>query len=489
VIHETRRCPAAAVVVAAAVGVFGGTRALAQTGAQTGPVQTVQTPAAPAPTAQPQTTAADGNTPFQKVRITAGRSTVVTTDYEVTRIAVTNPAVADATVVSPREILIDGKGPGTVSLIVWGAGRRVQYDVVVEPGVSALQQQLQALFPGEDIQVTATDEAITLSGHVSSNAISLKAAEIAQASSSKAKVINLLQLPGGNESQQVMLQVRFAEVNHSALQQLGVSMFTGVNGYKDVVARGTTQQFAAPDFNQTQLTFSDYLNLFLFSNKYNVGAVIKALQTRGFFQSLAEPNLIAYNHQEASFLAGGEFPVPVVQGATGTVTVLFKEFGVRLNFTPTIAGDTIRLKVRPEVSSLDFNNGITLSGFRIPALITRRAETDVELRDGQSFAIAGLLDNVAQTDKAAVPVLSSLPIIGDLFKSKSDTAQRTELMVLITPRLVRPLDPDEVPALPTLPGRFLRPGEGIGGDMDGGGGPVDAPPVKPGDKKKAGSHE
>jgi pilus assembly protein CpaC len=203
--------------------------------------------------------------------------------------------------------------------------------------------------------------------------------------------------------------------------------------------------------------FSDFLNLFLFYRKEGLGTVIKALEQKGLFQSLAEPNLIAYNNQEASFLAGGEFPVPIVQGATGTVTVQFKEFGVRLNFRPTIAGDVIRLKVRPEVSTLDFNNGITLSGFRIPALTTRRAETDVELRDGQSFAIAGLLNNVSQGDGAAIPILSSLPIIGNLFKSKAERAERTELMVLVTPRLVRPLDPDEVPALPTQPRHFLPP--------------------------------
>jgi len=145
----------------------------------------------------------------------------------------------------------------------------------------------------------------------------------------------------------------------------------------------------------------------------------------------------------------------VVQGTTGSVTVVFKEFGIRLAFKPTIAGDVIRLKVKPEVSSLDFNNGITLQGFRIPALLTRRAETDVELRDGQSFAIAGLLNNTSQEDKAAIPILSKLPIIGVLFKSKADRAERTELMVLITPRLVRPLDPDEVPPLPTRPKSFL----------------------------------
>ena len=201
--------------------------------------------------------------------------------------------------------------------------------------------------------------------------------------------------------------------------------------------------------------FNDFLNLFFFDKREGLGAVLKALESKGYFQSLAEPNLIAYNGQEASFLAGGEFPIPIVQGTTNAVTIEFKEFGVRLTFKPTIAGDVIRLKVKPEVSSLDFNNGITLQGFRIPALLTRRAETDVELRDGQSFAIAGLLNNVTQEDKAAIPILSKLPIIGVLFKSKAERAERTELMVLITPRLVRPLDPDEVPPLPTRPKSFL----------------------------------
>jgi pilus assembly protein CpaC len=445
--------------------------------------QTAATPVAEAQT-QPAVQAPAAQAGFPRVVLTAGRSTVVTTDFEISRIAITNPAIADATVVAPREILVDGKGAGTVSLIVWGLNRRLQYDVVVDPGVSALQQQFQSLFPGEDIQVTTTDEALTLSGHVSSNGIMLRAGELASATSGKYKVINLLQLPGGSESQQVMLQVRFAEVNRNAALQLGVNFFTGVGGFHNYLGRTTTEQFAAPNFQPGQLTFSDFLNLFLFNTNQNIGLVIKALQQHGFFQSLAEPNLIAYNGQEASFLAGGEFPVPVVQGATGTVTIQYKEFGVRLNFKPTIAGDMIRLKVRPEVSSLDFNNGVTLSGFRIPALTTRRAETDVELRDGQSFAIAGLLDNIAQTDQSAIPVLGSLPIIGNLFKSKADSAQRTELMVLITPRLVRALDPDEVPALPTLPGRFLKSGDEIGGEMQGGGGPVDAPPVKAPDKTK-----
>ena len=290
----------------------------------------------------------------------------------------------------------------------------------------------------------------------------------------------MLQVPGGSQSQQVMLQVRFAEVNRKALTELGANFFTGVGGFKGWTGRATTQQFTAPEFDQNQggLVFSDFLNLFLFNNKYNVGTLIKALQTSGYFQSLAEPNLVAHNGQQASFLAGGEFPVPIVQGATGTVSVQFKEFGVRLTFLPTIAGDLIRLHVAPEVSSLDFNNGVSLGGFRIPALTTRKAETEVELRDGQSFAIAGLLSNISQEDSAAVPLLSSLPIIGNLFKSKANRAERTELMVLITPRLVRPLDPDEVPPLPTMPRQFLPPEEPQSA-------PADGPPVEVGPAKSS----
>jgi pilus assembly protein CpaC len=398
---------------------------------------------------------------IERVSLTAGRSTVLFTDFEIVRIAVTNPEVADATVVQPRQILVDGKSPGTVSLIVWSVDDRKYYDLVVEPAVTTLQQQLRMLFPGEDIQVNATDEALILSGTVSGNPVALRAAEIAQASSAKMKVINMLQLPGGQESQQVMLQVRFAEVNRRAITELGANFFMT---RPEMAGRSTTQQFAAPGFEKgatpadaLDLVFSDFLNLFFFQREEGIGAVIKALQSRGFFQSLAEPNLIAYNGQEASFLAGGEIPIPIVQGAgaNSAVSVVYKEFGIRLTFRPTIAGDVIRLMVRPEVSSLDFANGITLQGFRIPALSTRRAETNVELRDGQSFAIAGLLDNITQEDAAGIPVLSAIPILGNLFKSKGERTERTELMVLITPRLVRALEPDEVPPLPTLPRRFL----------------------------------
>ena len=439
--------------------------------------------APPAPAAPPVPQAQEPAAPAApgKVSLTAGRSVVVPTNFNITRIAITNAEIADAVVVSPREILVDGKKPGTVSLIVWSATGRTQYDVIVEPAITTLEQHLHTLFPGEAITVKVSDEAIVLSGQVSSTAVMLRAAEIAKAGASKSQIINMLQVPGGTTSQQVMLQVRFAEVNRRSLTELGLSLFAARQRFS---ARSTTQQFAGPEFDDEKpggLVFSDFLNLFFFDRQEGVGAALRALQQKGAFQSLAEPNLIAYNGQEASFLAGGEFPVPVVQGTTNAVTVTFKEFGIRLNFTPTIAGDVIRLKVRPEVSTLDFANGITLSGFRIPSLTTRRAETDVELRDGQSFAIAGLLDNISQDDNAAIPILSKIPIIGALFKSKADRAEQTELMVLITPRLVRPLNPDEVPNLPTSIRPFIKKGD-IGQQLEGAGGVVDAPATGPASK-------
>jgi pilus assembly protein CpaC len=414
-----------------------------------------------------------------KVVVTAGRSTIVSTTFDVTRIAITNPTIADAVVVRPREILVDGKSPGTISLIVWGIADRTNYDVVVEQPVSSLEQQLHQLFPGEEIQVTTNADAIVLSGRASNTQTMLRIGEMVRAALPKANVLNMLQVPGGSDAQQVMLQVRVAEVNRRALTELGVSFFTGPTGAGDWIGRGTTGQFPSVEYKDLErselkgadgerlsvalkgkMEFSDFLNIFLFNTNWNAGSLVRALKATGHFQSLAEPNLIAYNGREASFLAGGEFPVPIVN-AVGQVSIQFKEFGVRLNFTPTIAGDLIRLKVRPEVSELDFNNGITLDGFRIPALQTRRAETEVELRDGQSFAVAGLIDNTAQTDRAAIPILSQIPIIGHLFKSKAERQDRTELLVLITPRLVRALNPDEVPPLPTLPDRFLPAETGV----------------------------
>src|SRR5215831_10974328 len=268
---------------------------------------------------------------------------------------------------------------------------------------------MKQLFPGEPITVTGSGKDVVLSGTVSTKYVIDKAADVASGIvEKKENIVNLLKQQEGVSSNQVLLRVRFAEVSRSALQELGASFI--LNGYNNQwFGRTTTEQFQAPNFDSSKpggLTFSDFLNVFLFNSKHDVGAVIRALQSKGLFQSLAEPNLIAPNGKEASFLAGGEYPYPIVQPSSGgtAITIVFKEFGIRLNFTPTVlAGDLVSLHVKPEVSSLDFSNAITLDGFRIPALTTRRTETDVELQDGQTFAIAGLLNNTVNSTMQKIP--------------------------------------------------------------------------------------
>jgi hypothetical protein len=239
-----------------------------------------------------------------------------------------------------------------------------------------------------------------------------------------------------------MLKVRFAEVSRSAMQELGASLFAaGAGKSNEWYGRSAPPGVPAPEFDKDRgLVFSDFLNLFTFNAKEGLGAAVRALQTKGLFQSLAEPNLIASNGKEASFLAGGEYPFPVLQPTNnGTaVTIMFKEFGVRLSFTPTVLGnDLIHLKVKPEVSSLDFANAIVLEGFRIPSLSTRRTETEVELRDGQTFAIAGLLNNTLTNTMSKIPGIGDIPILGLLFRSKAHQKNQTELVVMITPTIVR----------------------------------------------------
>ena len=256
-----------------------------------------------------------------------------------------------------------------------------------------------------------------------------------------------------------MLRVRFAEVSRSAITELGASFFTSPTGVKNTLGRIATPQAPGPQYTdlawtkadgsfgsdvtsaEGKINFGDFLNLFFFNQKYDLGTVIRAMQQKGLFQSLAEPNLVAESGKEASFLAGGEFPVPIAQGsgANLAISVMFKEFGVRLNFTPTINGDRVHLKVKPEVSTLDFGNAVVMNGFRIPALSTRRTETEIELRNGQTFAIAGLLNNQMQSTMQKIPGIGDIPILGYLFRSKVASKEQTELVVMITP-VILPAD-------------------------------------------------
>ncbi len=379
----------------------------------------------------------------EEVDLLVGRSAVIRTQRPIKRVSLPKPDIADALVTAPTEVLVHGKAPGTISLLVWGdTGQISSYNIIVQRDLSALEERVRQLFPGEPITVTSNGADVVLSGVVSSDYVAEKATSLALGYvEKKENVVNLLRQDEGLESNQVLLRVRFAEVSRSAMQELGASFFTGAGGYKDWIARSTTDQFPAPDFdNEKGLVFSDFLNILAFNTKEQLGAVVRALQTKGLFQSLAEPNLVTQNGKEATFLAGGEFPFPVVQGGgtTQAVTIMFKEFGVRLRFTPTITGDdTIHLKVAPEVSSLDFSNAVTMEGFRVPAISTRRTETEVELRDGQTFAIAGLIDNSVNQTMQKIPGLGDIPILGLLFKSRAYQKNATELVVMITPQILR----------------------------------------------------
>jgi pilus assembly protein CpaC len=378
-----------------------------------------------------------------EVDLLVGRSTILNVGSAIARVSLTVPDVADAMVTAPQELLIHGKAPGTISLFVWDrAGGIKTYEVNVRRDLKVLAEQMTQLFPGENIAVAGSGHDVVISGTVSSKYVIDKAADVAAGFvEKKENVVNLLKQQEGVASNQVMLRVRFAEVSRNALQELGASLIA--NGLKsDWFGRTTTQQFAAPDFDSSKqggLTFSDFLNVFLFNTKHDIGAVVKALQSKGLFQSLAEPNLISTNGKEASFLAGGEYPYPVAQGGTSNaVTIVFKEFGIRLSFTPTVlGGDLINLKVKPEVSSLDFANGVSLSGFRVPALTTRRTETEVELQDGQTFAIAGLMNNSVTSTMSKIPGIGDIPVLGYLFQSRAYQKAQTELVVMITPQIIR----------------------------------------------------
>lgn len=400
------------------------------------------------------------------LRVMVGKSLLINTTERLKRVSVTDPSVADPQVVSPTQILIHGRAPGEVSLLIWDELERSRsFDLRVDVDVSAVAEEEKRVFPEEQITVTPSRSAIVLSGHVSDEDVSKRAGMIAEAYSHN--VVNVLTF-GPVGAQEVLLEVKFAEVDRSAMTQLGINFFsTGATNTIGSVTTGqfggfgpqsvsqTTGQAVTPPFTANQ-TISNVLNLFLFRPDIHLGTVIEALQNKNVLQILAEPNLIAVNGKEASFLAGGEFPFPIVQPGQGftAVTIQFKEFGVKLKFTPLIEPNgNIHLRVVPEVSTLDFANALAISGFTIPALSTRRADTEFELQDGQSFVIAGLMDNRVTNIVNKIPGLGDIPILGNFFKSKSAQKSNSELMVLCTARRVSPSG--QAPAGPRDPQPFM----------------------------------
>src|SRR5271157_1843543 len=432
----------------------------------------VQVPAAAQPPASAQQSAAApsqaGDQGPETVHVVVGHSLLIRTHSRVKRILTGNPKVIESVLTSPTELVVTGKEPGGSSLMLWEEmGQNRMLDVFADVDVAALRNTLDQSFPNGGVEVQSQEGKVMLVGVVPSTAIADQMLKMA--SNYSKEVVNGLQVAEPPRQRQVMLKVRFAEADRSKLSAFGVNLFS--TGATNTIGTVSTQQFGTQSLNTqnqgtgiTQFNLSDLLNIFLFRPDINLGATIKLLQQNQVLQILAEPNLMAISGQPAHFLAGGEFPYPVVQGAGGTtlptVTIVFKPYGVKLEFVGTIEDNgTIRLKVAPEVSSLDYTNAIVIAGFTLPAIQTRRAETEIELKDGQSFGIAGLLDQRTTVQLSKVPGIGDIPILGELFKSRNINRTNSKLIVLVTPTIVDPVSgqvPESQPQV-SMPVQNLNP--------------------------------
>jgi pilus assembly protein CpaC len=406
------------------------------------------------------------------INVLVGQSRVINFDRPIGRFSVSNPEVAEAVLVAPDQVLVNGKAFGQVNFIAWAkeGGQFIVFDVFVRANLSLIDSQIRALFPKEDVRLSQANGSVVLSGTVAQAKTAQDVEAVVQAAGFK--TVNMLQSPV-KQAAQVQLQVRVAEVSRSKMRELGTSygyVQHGTVGYLNSGQGPSSLKSTSlsPSMVAAESVLSPALNLFLGNGPAGLTGMLRALKSVGAIRSLAEPNLIAMDGQQASFLAGGEFPVPIVQtGSDKTaVAIVFKEYGVRLNFKPTIIDeDHIRLELEPEVSSIDFSNGVKFDGFLIPALKTRRAKTGVELRDGQSFALAGLLDNNEVQTFSKVPGIGDIPVLGNLFKSKSFTKQETELMFIVTAHMVKPVNRDELPQLRGVDG--LKNGSPLGVEPKG----------------------
>jgi pilus assembly protein CpaC len=406
-------------------------------------------------------------TASRELSVTVGKSVLVDSPQIIERISVANGDLAEAVAITPREVLINGKAPGETSLIVWQqGGNRLFFDLTVqrnESRIDDIRRELAAEMGSQNVTMNVDGDTVFLRGTVTDLTTAQRAVLIA---STIGKPVNLLRVNIPGTDAQILLKVKFADVDRSATQQLGINFFS--TGGLNTPGSISTGQFQPPlvtpgtgPGSSTTVTLSNALEVFLLRPDLNLGATIAALQSKNLLQILAEPNVLAINGHSASFLAGGEFPFPNLQGGgagLGAVTIQFREFGVRINFTPTVTPrGTIRLLVNPEVSSLDFANGLIFNGFTIPALTTRRVSTEIELDEGQTFAIGGLLDNRDTETFNKIPGLGDIPFFGKLFRSRQITKNNSELLVMVTPELVRPI-PKGAP-VPDLnrPGKFLEP--------------------------------
>ncbi|HEY2861039.1 MAG TPA: pilus assembly protein N-terminal domain-containing protein [Terracidiphilus sp.] len=379
--------------------------------------------------------------------LVVGRSVLLDTAEPIQRVATGVGDFAEAQVITPTEIMVNGKAIGETTLILWESGGnreffnvRVTASAVAERDrLEGLRRELRTELAGQDIKITEENGAVFLRGTVSDLTGSARAVQIATAAG--AKVVNLLNVQVPPAKPQILLKVIFASVDRTKTKQLGINLFSTGLGNTD--AGATTGQYTPPIVAPGgAISLTNDLNLFAFFPGLNFGATIQALETKGLVQVLAEPNVLTEDGKQGSLLAGGEYPYPIIQGSStggSSVTIMFKEFGVRLNFLPTIMPNgNIRLQVAPEVSSLDFSSAVTVSGFLVPAIAIRRVKSEIELSQGQSFAIGGLLDNRTTETLMKIPYISNIPILGKFFQSVTRTKSNTELVVIVTPEIVQP---------------------------------------------------
>jgi pilus assembly protein CpaC len=402
----------------------------------------------------------------EEIRVTLGKSVVIDYPEDVNRISTSNPDVVDYVPVSTREILLHAKGIGNATLVIWAkSGQRNFYSVNVDFNLEPIRKMFRETFPNEQIQVVSARDSLSLVGTVSTPGVSEKA--VALATPLAKSVVNNLKVKPAAVDKQILLRVKFAEMSRTAGSQFAVNVIS--TGAGNTIGGTTTGQFrsGSPGGNiggggsgAGSFSITDALNIFAFRPDLDLAAFVKLLQNEGVLQILAEPNLVTTNGQQASFLVGGEFPIPVLQGGSnaGAVTIQFREFGIRLTFTPTLTeNSTLKMFVRPEVSTIDLANAVNFNGFTIPALATRRVESNIELAPGQSFVIGGLIDDRVNESLSRIPGLASIPLLGELFKSHNKSHSKSELIVMVTPEIVEALNPADPKNQPQMPGPFLHP--------------------------------
>jgi pilus assembly protein CpaC len=389
--------------------------------------------------------------PSEPIHVMANQSILLDSPFDIKRVSIARPETADVMVVSPRQMMVIGKTFGKTTLIYWSREEVAKtVEVVVGINLDLVREDLRKFAPDQTFEVTAAGDTLVLTGTVSDNVVQTRLLEGARAHVKN--VVNLLRV---RKIEQVLLQVRVSEVDRSMAKELGFNfLFEGNTLRGSVSPPSNFNPFTGDAKDVPGLTFSDALNAFVAKPGAfpDFAVFLRALHDKGGLKTLAEPNLVVANGSVGHFLVGGEFPVIISTSSGGgtSPTVVYKEFGVKLNFEPKISPNgEIFLNVSQEVSELDFANGVILSGFRIPALKSRKAEAGLQLADGQTFVLAGLLDNKVQKQVSKIPILGDIPILGALFRSTRYSNNETELMVMVTPKIVRPLNKDEIPALPT----------------------------------------